>query len=179
MGLEIERKFLVNQQVIPLLTSQYKLYDIRQGLLTNSDLGCVRVRVCSNGTSFMTVKSSNIGIKRTEYECEIPQFMGEAMLDTIDIRTVISKTRYAYMSPEDGKTWTIDVFAGRLNGLMLAEIELEYPDEEIFLLPFVDLEVTNDPTYYTINLANDHDPSWLLPSPYTLSTRNRKQLLNL
>lgn len=161
MGIEIERKFLTNNSVKQFCIPEYKLCDITQGYLTNSDLGCVRIRLTSD-TAFLTVKSSNVGIERDEDEIEIPYNIGKLMLATIDPATIIYKTRYYHGSLE-GQYWTIDVFKNQLSGLILAEIELKYPEEQVLLPLFISNEVTDDPRFYNKNLI--HCSTWI-PSIY-------------
>ena len=57
----------------------------------------------------------------------------------------IEKTRYAVAYA--GRTWDVDVFAGANTGLVLAEVELNSPDEPIELPSWVGREVTNDPRF--------------------------------
>jgi CYTH domain-containing protein len=65
----------------------------------------------------------------------------------------VRKRRFAI---EDGAhVWEIDAFKDR--DLYLAEVELDSPEEEVvlpeWLAPYVEREVTTDPTYVNANLA--------------------------
>jgi CYTH domain-containing protein len=51
-----------------------------------------------------------------------------------------------------GAVWEIDVFKGKYEGLVLAEIELNDENEEIQLPTWIGEEVTNDPAYLNVNL---------------------------
>ena len=51
------------------------------------------------------------------------------------------------------KKWEIDVFKGRLDGLIIAEIELESEDEAFSLPDWADKEVSDDVRYYNSNLV--------------------------
>jgi CYTH domain-containing protein len=51
-----------------------------------------------------------------------------------------------------GNAWEIDVFKGKYQGLVLAEIELANENDEIELPSWIGEEVTNDPAYLNVNL---------------------------
>jgi adenylate cyclase len=48
--------------------------------------------------------------------------------------------------------WEIDVFHGKHNGLILAEIELGSIDEEVELPTWIGEEVTENPAYLNVQL---------------------------
>jgi adenylate cyclase len=64
---------------------------------------------------------------------------------------VIEKTRTRV--PHASHVWEVDEFDGENLGLIIAEVELSSPDEEVALPPWVGTEVTGDPRYYNSNLA--------------------------
>lgn len=145
---EIERKFLVNERIhelIPDLSGK----QIRQGYIMDSPDGkTVRVRT-KGDKGFVTIKGKSIGITRSEFEYEIPLADAEMLLDTF-CPAVLSKTRYTHVV--DGKMWEIDVFHGKLAGLIVAEIELKSEDETVTIPDWVAEEVSDDPSYYNSNL---------------------------
>ena len=49
-------------------------------------------------------------------------------------------------------TWEVDEFPGRLEGLVLAELELPREDYPYEKPPFVGEEVTGNPRYYNANM---------------------------
>jgi adenylate cyclase len=51
-----------------------------------------------------------------------------------------------------GATWQVDVYDGILNGVVLAEIELERADQKLELPDWIGKEVTGDPSYRKVNL---------------------------
>ena len=65
----------------------------------------------------------------------------------------IEKTRYTL--PWVGKVWTIDVFSGENEGLVLAEVELSSQDEVVEKPPWAGVEVSDDPRYYNANLVRN------------------------
>ena len=47
--------------------------------------------------------------------------------------------------PFGGFTWEVDEFLGENDGLIFAEIEIDYPDQPFSLPPWIGREVTDDP----------------------------------
>ncbi len=64
---------------------------------------------------------------------------------------MIEKTRHKI--EWDGRDWVIDEFEGALQGLVLAELELYFADQEIDIPPWVGQEVTVDPDYRNERLS--------------------------
>lgn len=62
-----------------------------------------------------------------------------------------------YRNAHAGKTWAIDIFAGDLTGLILAEIETD-PAENLKLPYFLGQEVTEDERFGGGNLARNGTP---------------------
>jgi adenylate cyclase len=145
---EIERKFLVNEEVFDLLKT-LKPTSIHQGYLSYQENSTVRVRIRDN-EAFLTIKSKTIGIRREEFEYSIPVHDAEQMMILTQERQ-LKKERYVYEF--HGKTWEIDVFHGKNEGLVLAEIELLDENETFDLPSWCGLEVSEDPRYFNSNLA--------------------------
>lgn len=150
MGLEIERKFLVKDKIVFGEIADKKS-EIAQGYLSVNPDATVRVRRIDD-SAVLTVKSRNRGACRREWEYAIPVEDAIEMLSLPGIK-VLSKTRY-YLE-RGGHVWEIDVFHGALEGLVLAEVELDSPDEFIDIPDFVGEEVTGDARYYNSNLMPD------------------------
>lgn len=147
--LEIERKFLI---VETLWGKQVKngYAEITQGYVLNSIEKSVRIRI-NDDRAFLTIKGPTKGISRAEYEYEIPKIEGEEMILSLSLK-VLKKRRYEILF--EGKVWEVDVFKNELEGLILAEIELESEDEKIILPNWVGEEVSYDAQYYNTNLIN-------------------------
>ena len=47
----------------------------------------------------------------------------------------------------------VDVFSGKLQGLIIAEVELSAAGDQLDLPTWIGKEVTGDPRYYNSNLA--------------------------
>lgn len=148
MAIEIERKFLVINDSFLSLATQSDL--ITQGYLSVYRPS-VRVRLRGQ-KAYLTIKGSHTsnGLVRNEWEYSIPYEEAQAMLGECGTR-IVEKTRY--LVPYAGKIWEVDVFSGRHEGLILAEIELEHLDEDVSLPPFVGQEVTDDVRYYNAYMA--------------------------
>ena len=148
MALEIERKFLVDAEKISALnlTGGEKIF---QGYLSTDKNKTVRVRV-KNNRGFLTVKSANVGIVRKEFEYEIPVADAEEILK-LCAPNVLQKVRYKVEYA--GKIFEVDIFSGRHQGLILAEVELNSPTEIVDLPDWIGEEVSDNPKYYNSNLT--------------------------
>lgn len=153
---EIERKFLVVSDVFKSLSVSESI--IAQGYLNAAPERTVRVRV-KNGCGFLTIKgaSSASGMTRLEWEQEI-DYNDARQLLTLCEAGVIEKTRYEV--PIGKHVVEVDVFVGMNAGLVLAEIELEDENEEVFLPSWLGVEVTNDVRYYNSYLSKNPFSTW-------------------
>ena len=97
------------------------------------------------------VMSMRMGNARPEFEYEIPVDEAEAMLATLCPHPLIEKTRYAVV--HGGLRWHVDVFAGALKGLVIAECELSSQDQRVELPAWIGAEITGDPMYGNSVLA--------------------------
>jgi adenylate cyclase len=155
MALELERKFLVIadhwQQAIE--TTQ----PMMQGYLAQGPYANVRIRLCDL-TAFLTIKGPTTGIGRAEFEYPIPTTDAEEMLRTLAEGAIIEKTRYRVRHGQD--CWEVDVFAGDNAGLILAELELQTPDQVIQIPDWIGAEVSHDPRYFNAHLARHPYRQW-------------------
>lgn len=146
---EIERKFLLNNTV----WEQWKEkategIRIVQGYLSRRKESTVRVRIAGED-AWLTVKGVTEGDIREEYEYPVPIEDAERMIRMCE-DGVVEKTRWKISY--ENLIYEIDIFEGRLSGLMLCEVELPERNMEIKLPPFVGVEVTGDSRYYNSNL---------------------------
>ena len=155
MAKEIERKFTVDK-------SSWHPDDagvrIRQGYLPISGKTAVRVRITGD-SAWLTIKSENKGAVRSEFEYPIPLADAQQVLDELCERPFIEKTRYVVNYA--GADWEVDVFEQENAGLIIAEIELAFENQEIDLPPWVLTEVTDAPRYYNANLVKYPFRDWL------------------
>ncbi len=155
MGIEIERKFLVaNDGWRKNIISKTRL---KQGYLANQERASVRVRI-DGDQAYLTIKSATLGIRRSEFEYEIPIHDAEDMLDQIATPPFIEKTRYGVKCDEH--VWEIDLFYGENEGLIVAEIELEAEDENFELPDWAGEEVSADARYFNVCLVTHPFCRW-------------------
>ncbi|MBO9198862.1 MULTISPECIES: CYTH domain-containing protein [Niastella] len=155
MGIEIERKFLVDKEKWDQVTKEKQsLY--RQGYMVSDPEKTIRVRL-TDKEAFLTIKGLTVGASRQEFEYPIPVYEAQQLLDGF-CDTVVSKIRY--FIHHDNKLWEVDEFLGDNEGLMVAEIELESEDEAFSLPDWVGKEVTSEKKYSNSNLAKKPYKSW-------------------
>ena len=157
MGVEIERKFLVDDGGSWRASADHGT-SVRQGYLsTGPGPGpAVRIRVRGDA-AYLTIKGPTTGFTRAEYEYEIPVADATEMLDRWCER-VIDKTRY--LVAVGRHTWEIDEFHGADDGLVVAEVELSSEDEPFDMPDWARAEVTDDARYYNTNLVAHPFSTW-------------------
>ncbi|MEJ6776849.1 MAG: CYTH domain-containing protein [Crocinitomicaceae bacterium] len=146
---EIEYKYLVDETAWSRIEKP-KPELIIQGFISKSNEYVVRVRIKGN-KGFLTIKGKTIGITRQEFEYEIPVKDAEAMLESF-IDKSIRKHRYEINVA--GKLWEVDEFHGPLEGLILAELEVDSIKEKFELPNWVTEDVSTDPNYYNAVLID-------------------------
>lgn len=145
--IEIERKYIVNKELWNEVSKPTPI-KIQQSYLSSDPNCIVRVRL-KNEKAFLTIKSKTVGISRNEFEYEIPYSDAQAMIQAIATKSIIKK-RYEIVY--ETHTWEVDVFEGKLAGLIIAEIELKHENESFPLPIWIEKEVSDDPQYYNSNL---------------------------
>ena len=154
MGIEIERKFLVNSDL--WRDSVAQVQRIKQGYLQMDPERTVRVRLL-NDHAFLTIKGKTKGLSRVEFEYEIPFEEGVQLLQ-LCTRPPIEKTRHCV---EQGSlTWEIDVFEGNFDGLVMAEVELATEQEQVDLPDWVGQEVSDQARYFNSQMYASEQNSW-------------------
>ena len=155
MGIEIERKFLVKQEIWAQLEKPDGEF-YRQGYLLTDPTKTIRVRQTSE-KGFLTIKGISVGASRAEFEYEIPHEEAKDLLDQFSV-SELSKIRYKILF--ENKLWEVDEFLGENEGLMVAEIELQSEDENFALPDWIDREVTSEEKYYNSNLTLNPYKEW-------------------
>ena len=140
---EIEYKYLVDKEKWNAVIKP-KGQIIVQGFIHNSKECVVRVRI-KGSKGFLTIKGETKGITRKEFEYEIPVSEAQDIVDRF-ISKSIRKIRYEI--PYGKHTWEVDVFEGALDGLIIAELEVESESETFELPDWVTEDVSRDPSYY-------------------------------
>ncbi|TDU25879.1 adenylate cyclase [Panacagrimonas perspica] len=155
MPVEIERKFLVVDDTWRWEVSRHRA--MQQGYL-GAPGGKASIRVRLEGKrALLNVKAAVMGAVRAEYEYEIPLEEGREMFDNLCIGR-LEKTRH-YID-RDGLTWEVDEFHGDNDGLVVAEVELIDPQQEIPRPAWLGREVTEEPKYYNHSLSLKPFRSW-------------------
>ena len=147
MGIEIERKFLVKNE---LWRDKGRRELIRQGYLAVTPDVAVRVRRVE-ARGFITVKGAGADGVRPEYEYPIPAGEADELLAMFCAGSTLSK--YRHHIEVDGHVWTVDEFDAPLKGLVMAEIELTRRDADVTLPCWVGKEVTDDRRYLNSSLV--------------------------
>ncbi len=131
-------------------------YHIRQGYISRQQTGTVRVRI-TDDKAYLTIKGKPAAghFARYEWEKEINVHDAEELMQLCQ-GTIIDKTRWIVPAETVDNLqliWEVDEFHGEQEGLVVAEIELEY-EEQVFEKPdFIGKEVTDDPRYYNANMG--------------------------
>ncbi len=119
--MEIERKYLVER--LPEDYASFPSRSIEQAYLCTDPV----VRVRRDGEAFyLTYKSKGLMV-REEYNLPLTEEAYLHLLKKAD-GNVITKQRYLIPLPDCGLTVELDVFSGKFQGLVLAEVE--FPDAE-------------------------------------------------
>src|SRR2546423_6272640 len=147
---EIERKFLV-RKLWDDLTS-YPSAEISQGYLVSLDNG-LQVRLRKSGERFSLTYKRGIGKVREEREVELTAEQFAALWPATEGKRLL-KTRSKI--PVDDRIVEIDVYHGRHEGLVVAEVEFDTEEASKDFQPpdWLGDDVTGDPRYSNQLLAS-------------------------
>ncbi|WP_438751782.1 CYTH domain-containing protein [Pararhizobium sp. O133] len=153
MAKEIERKFLVASDTWRWGSDGGIL--LRQAYVVAMEDRSVRVRTAGGERAQLTIKIGKSALVRDEFEYEMPIADAEELFSQA-IGFIIEKTRYRV--PVGGFIWEVDVYAGALEGLVVAEVEMESEDDNPSLPAWLGREVTGEQRYSNQFLAQDGRP---------------------
>ncbi|MBR3566368.1 MAG: CYTH domain-containing protein [Paludibacteraceae bacterium] len=153
---EIEHKYLVSS--VAYRTMATAVHTIKQGYLCTDPDCTIRIRQ-KDDKAYITVKSKPAdNLSRFEWEKEISLDDAQNLFPLCKT-AMIEKERY--IVPWQELTIEIDEFHGENEGLILAEIELQTPNQIIPPLPdFIGQDVSHDARYYNSNLINNPYKNW-------------------
>ena len=150
MHREIERKFLVRELPADLASCRHS--EISQGYLVSLDDG-LQVRLRKSGERYSLTYKRGLGSVREEREVELTADQFAALWPATEGKRLIKKR---YEIPLGDLVVEIDVYGGRHEGLVVAEVEFD--DEESarkFQQPeWLGDDVTGDPRYSNQLLAS-------------------------
>ena len=153
MGEEIERKFLVTGDGWRDGAEPTRM---RQAYLALGPPASVRIRL-EGDRAILNIKESTLGIRRGEFEYEIPVADAEALFN-LCVGFVVEKSRYQVR--HGNHVWEVDMFEGENAGLVLAEVELSAESERVELPSWVGEEVSHDLRYRNTHLAVHPFRTW-------------------
>ncbi len=161
MGIEIERKFLVDGD--GWRAQAARVQPMAQGYINDlvsvdgiTQKASVRVRI-EGGQAFLNLKSRELGHTRQEFDYPIPVDDARALL-ALCVGGLVDKRRH-YVE-HAGHLWEVDEFLGDNAGLVVAEIELGAADEAFARPDWLGAEVTDASRYYNLALASRPYAQW-------------------
>lgn len=148
MATEIERKFLVKSDA--WRDDVERTIRIQQFYLAATRDRSVRIRIADGARAKLTLKFGSNLRARDEFEYAID--LGEAEeMRAHAIGDLVEKTRHHVR--HDGFLYEVDVFEGRLAGLIIAELETPENVPSMRLPGWLGREVTGDQRYSNATLA--------------------------
>lgn len=150
MPAEIEHRYLLSS--LPAHRGELPHKTIKQGYLDFDPDNTVRVRI-KGDKAYHTTKGRRVNGVAREDEYEISMEKAEELFKQCDPAHIIEKIRYESLE-KDGHIWEIDVFQGKLHGLVIAEVELLEENERYVVPAWVDgPNITNHPGFNNSALA--------------------------
>ena len=148
MAKEIERKFLVKN--LPSELTSFQNFELLQGYIPHTE--AVEERVRMEGSRYFHTFKSKDKKNRDESNEEIDAFQFEMLWPLTTAR--LEKTRFNI--PCLDRKIELDIYYGRLTGLVTAEIEFDTVEQAANFVPpdWFGEEVTEDDRYKNRNLAS-------------------------
>ena len=157
MGLEIERKWLVKEEILKkqdcIHLEDFDYRDISQGYLCAVPVIRIRKSIKKSGEShYMLSYKGRALLEREEYNLPLTAEAYESLKGKIEGR-LIEKRRY--ILPFGKYKIELDIFKGKLEGLIYAEVEFPSKEEaENFSAPeWFNRELTEEPGNSNADLA--------------------------
>ena len=150
MHREIERKFLVRQ--LPDDLSAYRSNQISQGYLVSQDDG-LQVRLRQASEKFSLTYKRGLGNVREEREVVLTAEQFATLWPATEGKRLV-KTRYEI--PFGDRVVEIDIYGGKHDGLVVAEVEFDDEESALKFQPpdWLGDDVTGDPRYSNQLLAS-------------------------
>ena len=147
---EIERKFLVRK--LPDDLTKFPSSNISQGYLVSTDEG-LQVRLRSEEEKYTLTYKRGLGNVREEREVALTAEQFATLWPATDGKR-LTKTRYEI--PFGHRVVEIDIYSGKHEGLVVAEVEFDDEESAINFQPpdWLGEDVTGDPRYSNQLLAS-------------------------
>ena len=145
--MEIEKKFLFKEGAFDY--SSYPYHEIEQAYICTDPV----IRIRKKDDSYILTYKGKGSMVREEYEFPLTKEAYEHLLGKIDGH-IIKKRRYL-IPLSGGLKAELDIFEGRLKGLMMAEVEFESAEQAAdFIKPsWFGSDVTFDHEYHNSHLS--------------------------
>ncbi|MGA1191514.1 MAG: CYTH domain-containing protein [Bdellovibrionota bacterium] len=131
--MEIERKFLVNLELVAEELQESLPIAIRQAYLVVDEMAAREVRIRDRGGKYSLTVKAGSGLVREEREITLSEEQFLVLLGGAQGR-VIEKQRYEV--PVRGYQAEVDVYEGHLSGLVTVEVEFPTKEEaRAFIAP--------------------------------------------
>jgi adenylate cyclase len=147
MALEIERRFRVSSDA--WRASIDRSTRITQGYLAITQDSVIRVRV-RDDKGYVTIKSRDGGLARQEFEYSIPIDDAKSLLKLCGQR-ILEKIRHEV--DYAGYCWGIDEYLEPLEGLIIAEVEMQSESENPARPSWIGEDITQDGSFSNAALA--------------------------
>jgi adenylate cyclase len=147
MAIEIERRFRVSSDA--WRASVARSTRITQGYLAITDESVIRVRV-RDTQGYVTIKSRDGSIARQEFEYAVPLADAQSLLKLCGQR-ILEKIRHDV--DYAGYLWEIDEYSEPLEGLILAEVEMQSETDDPPRPRWIGEEITHDGSFSNAALA--------------------------
>ena len=152
--MEIERKFLIQKEMLPADLANYPHKEFEQGYLCTSPV----VRARREGDTYVLTYKGGGLLAREEYNLPLDETSYQHLIQKAD-GIIISKTRY-FIPLDDTHQIELDLFHKDLDGLIMAEIEYT-SEEEAHTYPVPDwfgTDVTMDSAYHNSTMSRQGMP---------------------
>ncbi|KQP62188.1 response regulator [Methylobacterium sp. Leaf112] len=94
------------------------------------------------GCAWLTVAGPRDGLSHTEFEYGIPVAQAEVLL--VSGTACVPRSMIRHAVQHAGATWEVDVYRGRLAGIVIAGVRMRHGTTELDLPPWIGREVTED-----------------------------------
>lgn len=159
MPIEIERKFLLSgfpDSVIENIQAD-GLMNYSGGILQGYINDGLRIRKNHYLFSCSVTQKKGSGIAREENEALISSIAFDLLWELTEGRRIEKHRFNVADTPKGGTVWEIDVYLDKLEGLVVAEIEIGSVDDEViipdWLKPLIIKEVTDDDSFSNSSLS--------------------------